>query len=68
MVQVSAAAKSGREEAYSVFGSTLVEILLDFKWRGFARRKYFFELLLYILQVHSTALHTIDSTASHALS
>ena len=54
---VSAAARVGShsgkhaDEAYSVFGSLLVEIILDFKWRNFARRKFFLELTLYVVQV-----------------
>ena len=31
---------------YSVFGSQLVEILIEFKWRGFARRAFVFDALL----------------------
>ena len=49
---VSASLKSGGgNEAYSVFGSTLVEILLEFKWQGFARRKYYRELAMYVAHV-----------------
>ena len=36
---------------YSVFGSTLVELLLDFKWQSFARRKYTFDVSAHSLQV-----------------
>ena len=42
---VGLASRSGGE-AYSVFGSVLMEILLEYKWRGFARRKYTVELIL----------------------
>ena len=35
---------------YSVFGSTLIEILLEFKWKGFARRKYLIDLTFYVIQ------------------
>ena len=49
---VSASLRSGGgNDAYAVFGSQLVEILLDFKWKGFARWKYFYELSLYIFHV-----------------
>ena len=48
---VEAVQASTRADSYSVFGSELVEILLDFKWHGFARRKYFVELTLYVVHV-----------------
>lgn len=46
---VSASTRS--DDAYSIFGSTLVEILLEFKWTSFARRKYSYELVQYIIHV-----------------
>ena len=46
---VSASTRS--DDAYTVFGSTLIEILLEFKWKGFARRKYLYELIHYLAHV-----------------
>ena len=47
---------------YSVFGSRLVRVLVDFKWFGFAREAFFWELALYL--VHMTLVR-FCSTGGH---
>ena len=49
------------ESRAGVFGSTLVDILLEFKWRGFARRKYYVELVLYLIHVVIILIWNIQS-------
>lgn len=41
----------GKTGDYSVFGAQLLEILIDFKWRGFARRRFAIDFIFYLLHV-----------------
>ena len=60
----------GKTSNYSVFSSQLLQILLDYKWRCFARRAFFTELafnivhiaivLIFNMRVASTIEYTLD--------
>jgi len=49
----------GKTGDYSVFGAQLLEILIDFKWRGFARRRFLIDFISYLLHVLAMTLYNV---------
>lgn len=50
-LQLVVDASNATQSDYSVFGSRLIELMLDYKWANFARRKYFFDAATHIIRV-----------------
>ena len=50
---------------YSIFGSEALQILVEYKWEGFARRMFVKEFVLFGVHLVITTVYTIQASAVH---